>query len=201
MQLVIATSSPDKFREIREMLAVPGINFLGLADFPGCPEVAEDGADFFANALQKAQAAAYHTGLPSLADDSGLEVDALGGRPGVYSARFAGSGSTGRENNDKLLQLLASVPDGRRKARFVCVVALVAGGRAYYARGEVDGEISREPRGLGGFGYDPVFWLPEHGLTMAEMEPNEKNKISHRSLALLRIRPVLLHLAGKTEKP
>jgi XTP/dITP diphosphohydrolase len=201
MQLVIATRSRDKLREIREVLSVPGVIFSNLADFPGCPEAAEDGSDFFANALQKAQAAAYHTGLPSLADDSGLEVDALGGRPGIHSARFAGTGATGPMNNDKLLQLLAGIPDGKRQARFVCVVALVAGGRAYYAKGEVAGVIDREPRGTGGFGYDPVFWLPDRGQTMAELEPGEKNKISHRSLALQRIRPVLLQLAGIEEKP
>ncbi len=183
-------------QEILEIICLPSISLLSLEDFPDIPEVEEKGSSFADNALAKAQAAAYHTGLPSLADDSGLEVEALGGRPGVLSARYAGPGSDDSRNIAKLLSELTKVPPEKRKACFVCRLTLVHGGRAYMAEGRLQGLIVDRPRGTHGFGYDPVFLVPEMGLTLAELEPSQKNLISHRSQALRKILPIIRHLAG-----
>ena len=175
------------------MLADLPIVVRSLAEFPGAPEVVEDGATYRENALKKARSAAKFTGIPALADDTGLEVDELGGQPGLYSARFAGEGCTFQDNVRKLLHLLDGVPAERRGARFVCVIALVApGGREKVVEGELRGRITDRQAGGGGFGYDPVFYVPEVGRTLAELTADEKNRISHRGRALAKARAVIL---------
>jgi len=196
MQIVIATANSDKLREIGQILDMDDLQISSLADFRGLPPVAEDGDSFADNALLKAQAAAYHTGLWALADDSGLVVPALDGQPGIFSARFAGPGATYADNVAKVLDLLRDVPDERRQAEFVCSIALVGtNNRAYISEGRLPGMIVRQPRGSGGFGYDPIFLLPDKGKTLAELDPGEKNAISHRTAALRRIKPLLRMLA------
>ncbi|HBI14731.1 MAG TPA: non-canonical purine NTP pyrophosphatase, RdgB/HAM1 family, partial [Desulfobulbaceae bacterium] len=185
------TRNAGKLREIRAILSLPGLSLLSLRDFPDMPRTEETGASFAENAMLKARAAAYHTGLPALADDSGLEVDALDGRPGILSARYAGPGSGDRDNLAKLLGDMSGVPEEKRTARFVCQAALVYRGRAYQAEGQLEGIIIRVPKGGGGFGYDPVFLLFDRGLTLAELEPAEKNRISHRAQALRKLEPMI----------
>ncbi len=198
--LVIATRNPGKIRELAALLAEAGLTLKTLADFPHCPEVAEDGETFAANAAKKALAIAHCTGLPALADDSGLEVDALDGRPGVHSARYAqdrtGSARPSDEDNYiKLLEEMAAVPADRRQARFVCAMVLAfPHGRTVLAQGTCQGVIHTCPRGQGGFGYDPVFWLPAYQKTMAEVGPEVKNRISHRAQALANLKTLLLEL-------
>jgi XTP/dITP diphosphohydrolase len=185
MKVVLATNNPGKVREIREILAPRGIEVVSLSEYPGLAEIKEDGDTFKDNAAIKALAACEHTNLVALADDSGLEVDCLDGAPGVYSSRFAGEEKDDAANNRRLLELLASVPEKERTARFRCVVAIVdREGWIYTAEGTCEGIIAMEPRGEGGFGYDPLFYLPEYGKTFAELEPEIKNKISHRARAL-----------------
>jgi XTP/dITP diphosphohydrolase len=163
-----------------------------MEDFPGIPPVEEDGATFAENAVKKAQSAAQATGKPVIADDSGLEVDALGGRPGVYSARFAGESASDAANNAKLLEELADIPDGQRNAAFRCSIALCfPDGNCRTFSGELNGVILKEPKGMGGFGYDPLFLVPEYGLTLAELPLAMKNGISHRGKALARLKEYL----------
>lgn len=192
-KLVIASNNPGKLREIRQALAPLAIEVMPQSDF-GVPEAAEPHDTFIENALAKARHASRHTGLPALADDSGVCVDALGGEPGVHSARYAGDASSdaagGPEsqdvrNNRKLLAVLANVTD--RRAHYYCVVVLTrhAGDpQPIIAEGEWRGEILREPRGSGGFGYDPLFLDPELGKTGAQLTLEDKNRISHRGKAL-----------------
>lgn len=201
--LVIATGNPGKIREFSALLGDLGFTLKTLADFPDCPEVAEDGDTFEANAAQKAQAVTACTGLPALADDSGLEVDALGGRPGVHSARYAGDRTaphrpTDVDNYRKLLEEMATIPWAQRRARFVCcLVVAFPGGRTVVALGACEGLINLTPRGAGGFGYDPVFWLPEHNCTMAEVGLTVKNRISHRAMALKQLHTTLACLLSR----
>lgn len=196
----MATRNPGKVRELRGFLADLDIRVVGLDAFPGLPEVDEDGATFAENALKKARAAAAGTGLPALADDSGLEVDALGGRPGLYSARFAGPRASDDVNNAKLLAEMAGVPPGRRSGRYRAAVALVVpdgrGAVAWEAvrEGVSEGEILTAPRGEGGFGYDPLFLVSALGKTFAELSPEERRAVSHRFQALRALRPVLERL-------
>ena len=167
------------------MLKDLGVQVRSLAEFDGAPEVVEDGSTYEENALKKARSAAAFTGKPSLADDTGLEVEALDGRPGIHAARFAGEHCSFQDNIEKLLTLLKGIPKERRAARFVCVLAFVGpDGREDLVRGELEGRITERPAGLGGFGYDPVFFSPEAGKTLAELSPEEKNRISHRRRAL-----------------
>jgi len=196
MEILIATGNPGKVREIAAILNAPELTLLCLADFPGLPRAEERSRTYFENALEKARLAAYHTGLPALADDSGLEVDALQGAPGIISARFAGPEADDKRNIEKLLRLISDIPEEDLQAKFVCVAVLVYQGRAYQAQGAIAGRIIKTPRGQNGFGYDPVFLLPELGLTLAEIDSELKNRISHRARALLRLRPLLFHLAG-----
>ncbi len=186
MKLVIATNNANKVREIRDKFAVlPELEILTPADFGNPPEVIEDGATFQDNAMKKARALADHTGLASLADDSGLVVDALGGRPGVFSARYGGEGADDAARNRMILDELRGVPEGRRSARFVCAIAIaLPGGESLVTEGTCEGVITGEMRGEGGFGYDPIFYLPELGRTMAELTLGEKNRVSHRARAL-----------------
>jgi XTP/dITP diphosphohydrolase len=191
-ELVLATHNPHKVVEMRTMLTDLGIQVRSLAEFDRAPEVNEDGTTYEENALKKARSAAAFTGKPALADDTGLEVEALDGRPGVHAARFAGEHCSFQDNIKKLLGLLNGVPTERRGARFISVLALVTpDGREEVVRGELEGRITEEASGIGGFGYDPVFFSVEAGKTLAEMSPKEKNRISHRGRAVEMARELL----------
>ncbi len=186
-RLVLATRNPGKIKEIKSLLADLPLNILTLTDFSGLPEVVEDQKTFAGNAAKKAYLISRACGEITLADDSGLEVESLGGLPGVYSARFAGPGSGDRANNRLLLEMLSGYPPEERKARFRCVIAVfIPGDKIYLARGNCPGRIAEQPRGNGGFGYDPLFIYEPAGLTLAELEPQAKNLISHRGQALRR---------------
>lgn len=195
-EILLATHSAGKIREIREMTAGMPWAWRSLADFPDVAEAVEDGATFAENATKKALYYSERTRLPALADDSGLEVDALGGEPGVHSAYYAGLPRDDAANNRKLVAALAGVPDDRRTARFRCVMVFVANGRVLaQTSGAIDGRIIGHPRGTNGFGYDPHFFVPNLGRTTADLPSEEKNLISHRGLALrdmvIRIRELL----------
>ncbi len=185
MQIVLATRNAGKIREFSALMADMGVTVLGLDAFPQVEEVEETGTTFEENALLKARAVAAATGLVAVADDSGIVVDALGGAPGVYSARFAGGHGDAEANNAKLLQELKDVPDAKRTARFVCVVAAARpDGQVITARGEWEGRITHGYAGKSGFGYDPIFFDPEMNMTAAQMTPEQKNARSHRGRAL-----------------
>ena len=184
-ELVVASSNKGKLREIEALLRGRVERLLSPADFPDLPVVVEDGATFAENALKKARAAALATGKPVIADDSGLVVEALGGRPGVLSARFAGEEASDGDNNAKLLGEMAGVPPAGRTAAFHCVIALCfPDGFCKTFDGELRGIMLAEPRGTEGFGYDPLFLVPEYGKTFAELSLSVKNRISHRGKAL-----------------
>lgn len=188
-KLVIATKNAGKVQEIVDALADLPFEVVSLQDYPDAPEVEETGASFAENAILKAVAYADFTGELTLADDSGLEVDALDGAPGVFSSRYA---PTVPQRNAKLLDAMKDVPDERRAARFRCVVAIVEpGGTARTCEDSVEGVVSREPTGTGGFGYDPIFYIPSLGKSMAELSFAEKNVISHRGKALKKARKLL----------
>jgi XTP/dITP diphosphohydrolase len=188
MELVVASRNAGKLKEIRRLLEGQGIIVLGLENFQSAPEIEEDGATFEDNALKKAQNIASFTGLPCLADDSGLVVAALHGRPGVHSARFSGTDASDQSNNRKLLEEMAMVPANKRQAAFYCVMALcLPGAKSRVFSGKVDGVILTREQGTGGFGYDPLFWLPDFDCTMAELPLDIKNQISHRGQALRQV--------------
>lgn len=192
MILVLATRNAGKVREMQALLAGLPVEVRSLGDYPDVPEVEESGSTFAENAELKARAVAAHTGELALADDSGIEVDALDGAPGVRSARFAGADASDEERNARLLELLEGVPPERRTARYVAAVTLAGpDGRAETVTGTCEGQIALAPRGTGGFGYDPIFLLPDRGLTAAEISPEEKNSISHRGQAVRKARDVL----------
>jgi len=204
-EVVLATTNAHKLREIRQMLEGSRFEVLSLADLPPVPEVVEDGDTFRANADKKARSLATRFGRVTIADDSGIEVDALDGAPGVYSARFAGvEGSEADEANNKLLlERLEDVPAPRRTARFRCALAIVrADGQARYTDGAVEGSIATAPRGRGGFGYDPLFLVEGDpaGRTMAELSDDEKNAISHRGRALRSLLPLLRGLVDLSDE-
>lgn len=191
-RLLLATGNAGKVREIREMTAAAGVDWVGLDAFPDVPEAIEDGATFAENARIKALHYAGATGLLTLADDSGLCVDALDGAPGVHSARFAGEPRDDARNNAKLVRDLTDIPDQQRTARFRCCLAFAEPGRVLLeAEGAVEGRIVDEPGGTNGFGYDPHFFVASHGRRMAELPPDEKNAISHRGAALRALWPKL----------
>lgn len=192
-ELVLATRNPHKGEELSALLGDTGIRIRTLAEFPDAPDVEEDGETCEANAMKKATEIARATGLPAVADDTGLEVEALGGRPGVYAARYAGEGATYEDNCRKLIRELAGVPRAQRTARFLTVAALaIPGGEVQVTRGVLEGSITEEPAGTQGFGYDPVFFVPELGKTLAQLTPVEKNRISHRAKAFAQVRELLL---------
>jgi len=198
MKLVVATRNFGKLREIQTGLQGLGLELLSLADFPGAPKIVEDGETFEANAVKKAAALARYTDLPALADDSGLEVDALAGAPGIRSARFAGEGASDDENNARLLSLLHEVPPERRSARFACMIALAwPDGQVTIVEGIAQGTILEAPRGKRGFGYDPLFYSPALGATFAEAAAEEKLAVSHRGQALKKLRDLLRSLEAK----
>lgn len=189
-EVVLATGNEGKIKEFSNLLEGVFGKIISLSDLGSPPEVVEDGLTFRDNALKKAREIAQYSGKLTLADDSGLEVDALNGRPGIYSARYSGEGATNKTNIVKLLAELGDNPN--RKARFVCVLALVdPNGEELVVEGFCEGVILDEPRGEGGFGYDPVFYLPDRRKTMAEVEPELKNTISHRANALKRLKTEL----------
>jgi XTP/dITP diphosphohydrolase len=196
MELVIATRNQGKLREIRRLLEETEIRVLGLDAFPDLPEVEEDGETFADNARKKAVTVAQLTGRLTLADDSGLEVLHLGGAPGVHSARYAGANADDAANNRKLLTALAGIPRIGRRGAFVCAMALCGpDGDCHYFSGRLEGILAEEPRGDGGFGYDPLFLVPEYGKTLAELPLEIKNRISHRGQALRQALEYLRQLA------
>lgn len=205
LTLVTATKNPGKVRELAALLADLDVRLLSLTDFPELPDIPEEGATFAENARYKAREAARLTGLPALADDSGLEVAALEGRPGVFSARYARDRTAPRPPTDednwrKLLDEMQGVSWERRQARFVCEIALaLPDGRLFLARGDCPGYIALQPEGEQGFGYDPVFWLPEYGATMASVGLEVKNAISHRGRALREMKQILIKLAKEPD--
>jgi XTP/dITP diphosphohydrolase len=191
-ELVLATRNRHKGQELAALLCDLGVTIRTLDEFPDAPEVAEDGDTCEANAIKKARAIAEFTGLPAVADDTGLEVDALGGRPGIYAARYAGEGATYEDNCRKLLRELAGVPHEQRTARFLTVAAIaLPSDGVRVAHGALNGMIAEEASGALGFGYDPVFFIPELGKTLAQLSPEEKNRISHRAKAFTKIREML----------
>ena len=201
MRIFLATRNAGKIREMQRILAehLPDVEVLGLDDVTAYAEPAETEPTFAGNALIKAHAGVAATGLPSLADDSGLCVDALNGMPGVLSARWSGTAKDDRANNALLLQQLADVPDERRTAHFSCAVAFVLpGGEEHVVHGEMHGRVVREPRGDGGFGYDPLFLAddraPGDERTSAELTVEEKDTVSHRGKALREIAPLVASL-------
>lgn len=193
MKLVIATNNRNKIREIKDKFAdIAGLELVPLDEFPDPPEVIEDGSSFRENAFKKARDVASYTGSPSMADDSGLVVDALQGRPGIYSARYGGEFATDADRNRIILKEMRDVPVERRGARFICAIAIVfPDGRSFFAEGYCEGVIAETMKGAHGFGYDPIFYLPEHGKTMSELPLHEKNRISHRAKALESAREIL----------
>jgi XTP/dITP diphosphohydrolase len=196
LDIVIATTNRHKFKELAALLAVPGIRWRSLSEFPKLPMVKETGTTFEANAIKKAKAVARATAHLTLADDSGLEVEALGGAPGIRSARFAGRQGNDRANNARLLWLLRDVPMARRGARYRCVLALAAPRRLVaVVRGRWQGRIALRPSGRGGFGYDPLFLVPRFGKTVGQLPLRVKQRWSHRADAARRLRPMLTQFA------
>ena len=221
VHIVIATRNRHKFRELKELLAIPGIRWRSLAEFPDAPLVKEAGRTFDANAMAKANAAARATGRFALADDSGLEVDALGGGPGVQSARYAGSHRGDETNNAKLLRALRGLPSRKRGARYRCSLALASPPRCQpeshprsgrrgerrrttgpsralaLTHGTWRGRIAERPRGRRGFGYDPIFCVPRFGKTVGELPASVKRRYSHRAIAARQMRAVLRRLIAR----
>jgi len=198
-RLVLATANQQKLLELHRILAADHVevDLSTLAEFPGAPEVQETGATFAENALLKARATAEFTGLPAVADDSGLCVDALNGMPGVLSARWAGRHGDDAANLRLLLAQIADVPDERRGAHFTCAAALVLpGGQEQVTEGLMLGTLAREPRGQNGFGYDPIFVADGYSLTNGELSADAKDAISHRGKALRALAPVIASLLG-----
>jgi XTP/dITP diphosphohydrolase len=192
MRIVLATRNQHKKQELVALLQDLPIAIMTLDDFPDAPDVIEDGETCEANARKKAVEIARYTGLPAVADDTGLEVDALDGRPGAFAARYAGEHATYEDNCRKLLQELQGIPPQRRNARFVTVAAIaLPTGETQLARGVLKGSIAEEAAGSHGFGYDPVFFLPGRRQTLAQLSPIEKNRISHRALAFAQAKQML----------
>ena len=190
--LVLATHNPDKQAEMNAVLSDLGLDVIGLDQYPEIDDIPENGTTLLENALIKARAVHLKTGFPALADDTGLEVDALHGAPGVYSARFAGEDATYQDNVKKLLSVMAGVSKQNRTARFRTVVALIDSDTELWTEGIIEGLITREQRGAGGFGYDPIFEAVDTGKTFSEMSAAQKNEISHRARALQKMRKKLI---------
>lgn len=192
MKIVFATKNEGKVREISEMLARTDIELVSLNRFQSLPEIVEDGKTYLENALKKAKTISEYTGETVLADDSGLQVDALGGGPGVYSARYAGEGATDEENNAKLLTKLKDIPEEQRTASFFCALVLYQPDGSYESfEAQWRGRIIEERRGTNGFGYDPIFLWPEANKTAAELPPEIKNSVSHRGQAFAKLKSYL----------
>jgi XTP/dITP diphosphohydrolase len=192
LEIIAATKNKGKVVEIRRALRGLGFKIDSLNDFPDIPEVKEDGKSFNENALKKARFYSKYFGKLTIADDSGLEVDSLKGLPGIYSARYAGEGASDQERNQKLLGQMQGIPISKRGARFKCVIAVVShDGREGVAEGSCRGKIGFKEMGKRGFGYDPVFILPQYGKTMAQITLEEKNRVSHRGKALRKLRRII----------
>jgi XTP/dITP diphosphohydrolase len=191
-EIVVATENPGKLREIQESLRGMDVQILSLKDLPHLPPIVEDGSTFRENAFKKARIVAHHSGRLTIADDSGLEVDYLKGEPGARSARFAGENASDADNNRKLLRCLEKAPSSQRGATFRCVIAVVdPKGRESSIEGTCRGVIGEQEKGSQGFGYDPLFIIPELGKTLAELPLAEKNRISHRGKALAALKETL----------
>jgi len=196
--IVLASSNPGKVREINQLLADLGLQVHPQGEY-GIVDADETGLTFVENAILKARHASRHAGLPAIADDSGIEVDALQGAPGIYSARYAGTGANDLENLEKLLADLRQVPEEQRSARFQCLMVYLRHAEdptPIICQGTWEGRILFEPRGKNGFGYDPVFYVPTHDCSSAELAPEVKNALSHRGQALRKLLAALRHPAG-----
>ena len=196
-RIVLATKNKGKIKEMRELLAPMNIEVLSLADFSPVDDAEENGVTFAENAMLKARYYFAHTGTLCLADDSGLEVDALGGRPGVYSARYSGEDATDAANNAKVLREMEGIEKDKRTARFRCAMALVGEGIELTTDGTCEGALLTEERGQGGFGYDPIFYVPKFDRTLAEMSSEEKNSISHRGAAVRKMADLIAEMMAK----
>ncbi len=192
-ELIVASRNKGKVNEIKELLSDLPVKVTSLLDYPKLPDVVEDGKTYKANALKKAVAIARATGAMTIADDSGIEIAALGNAPGIYSSRFAGKGASEEDRNRKLFEMLQGMPMSKRRARYRCVVALVDGKARTIgvAQGTCGGYITTKERGVNGFGFDPVFLLKRYGKTFGELSPSLKAKISHRARALAKIRGII----------
>ncbi len=194
-RIVLASGNAGKVKEINQLLSGQRIQVIPQSDF-NIPEIEETGLTFVENAILKARNAARHSGLPAIADDSGLEVDALNGAPGIHSARFAGPAATDQANNDKLLEQLKEIPEARRSARFQCLLVYLrhpADPTPLICQGTWEGRILFQPQGENGFGYDPLFFVPDHHCSSAELRPEVKNQLSHRGRALRELLVKLLN--------
>jgi XTP/dITP diphosphohydrolase len=199
LKIVLATRNSDKVREIKDALHGLGFDVMTLDNYPEVPGIVEDGKTIEQNALKKAAVVHNITGELSLADDTGLEVDFLDGKPGVFSSRFAGENASYDDNVEKLLSQMEGVPGEKRTARFRCVIAIVGQSTNQTIEGVIEGMIIEEKRGSEGFGYDPVFYIPTTGKTFAEMSLDYKNQISHRGLALKKARKILKALSEEKQ--
>lgn len=192
LEIVLATRNNDKIKEIKKLLSGVNARLVSIEEFPGCPEVEEDGETLEENAKKKALVVSQYTKKISLAEDTGLEVEALDGAPGIHSARFAGACATYKDNNRKLLKLMDKLPQEKRKAKFRCVAALAKpDGSVVTCEGECEGMIALEMKGESGFGYDPIFIVPSYGKTFAELGEEVKNRISHRAQAFAKIKKII----------
>ena len=205
VQLLVATKNPGKFAEVEAYLSPLSLGIVSLRNFENYPAVIEDGATFEENAQKKARAFAQTSGLLTLADDSGLEVDALDGAPGIYSARYAGEAADDSKNNEKLLAAMRAVPESQRTARFVCALALCdprpGAMQIPTIRESCEGRITFEPKGVNGFGYDPLFFYPPFGKTFGEIDREIKATVSHRGKALKKLAKLLPVLVDLSLKP
>ena len=194
MKIVLATHNYDKEIELQHSLQGLGVKICSLSEYPDIGGIEETGTTLLENSLLKAHTVYDRTGLPAIADDTGLEVDALDGAPGVYSARFSGADATYEDNVNKLLSVMEDVSDDMRSARFRTVISFVDEVQELWTEGFIEGRITEDPRGNMGFGYDPVFYVPRLEKTFAELSTTEKNKISHRGLALQKLRKILINV-------
>jgi XTP/dITP diphosphohydrolase len=205
IELLVATTNPGKFAEVQAFLSGLPLRILSLRDLRNPPTIVEDGATFEENALKKARVLAEYSRLFTLADDSGLEVDALNGAPGIYSARYCGEEGNDEKNNDRLLRELKNIPEEKRTARFVCALALCAPKslekKQWIVRESCEGRIAFERRGSAGFGYDPLFFYPPFGKTFGEIDQESKATVSHRGQALKRLTEILPSLVELAVKP
>ena len=194
MKIVLATHNHDKEIELQHSLLGLDVDICSLSEYPDIGEIEETGTTLLENSLLKAHTVHERTGLPAIGDDTGLEVDALDGAPGVYSARFAGLNATYDDNVNKLLSVMEDVSDDMRSARFRTVISFVDEIQELWTEGFIEGRITETPRGNMGFGYDPVFYVPRLEKTFAELSTDEKNKISHRGIALQKLRKILVNV-------
>ncbi|MBI5208039.1 MAG: RdgB/HAM1 family non-canonical purine NTP pyrophosphatase [Candidatus Firestonebacteria bacterium] len=201
MKIIIATRNLNKIKEITSIISIPDVEFMSMNNFPQIPEIHETGTNFTENALIKAKTVNKYTGYITMSDDSGLEIEALGNKPGINSSRFLGEKTDYNFKNNKILELLKSVPYNERKARFVCSIAICFNSEDYkVVSGICEGYISSDIRGEQGFGYDPIFLVPAYKKTYAELNENIKNNISHRALALQKAKDIILERCGNQFK-